>query len=451
MFLLIGKTYALDIKAQPITFIMRHRNAPSKCEECHVKEGITTGLSGDLLCQECIELQRRNATQQTNVKVKVTNTEKTTSSPSSEDTEESEQGKIVIFNALLTYATYAMQNSSYDTTKAAILGHFCAQDINNAKDSLWDNCGVSVIGEKPKRRDSSIRSEKEANVFDILTALNTLDKSGNLPTFAVTSSVLFKIPRFSPEETISPSVVDRVIALENKFCNMQSVVDWCLCENLELKDKLCEKTTYSSVITSQLNSAVKPSTVNSMDKSKQNHPTISTLVNSVGNRQNKHTGETNYVLSDPGPKTDYFKHDANHNLARTQSLLSLDHKSVVSVDSEGFRKPTYAMKKLRRNAKSVVGKSQPQGVFKGAPTPPKDLFVFHVAKDTEIGDLKQYIGDKGIECIDLQCMSHPDSVSKSFKLSVSDKHYKDLLSEEAWPTGVKVRRFIPPRRKNPDT
>ena len=141
-----------------------------------------------------------------------------------------------------------------------------------------------------------------------------------------------------------------------------------------------------------------------MDKSKQNHPTISTLVNSVGNRQNKHTGENNYVPSDPGPKTDYFKHDANHNLARTQSLLSLDHTSVVSVDSKGFRKPMYTMKKL---AKSVVGKSQPQGVFKGAPTPPKDLFVFHVAKDTEIGALKQYIGDKGIDCIDLQCMSHP--------------------------------------------
>ena len=77
VFLLIGKTYALDIKAKPITFIMRHRKAPSKCEECHVKEGITTGLSGDLLCLECFELQRRNATQQTNVKVKVTDTKKT--------------------------------------------------------------------------------------------------------------------------------------------------------------------------------------------------------------------------------------------------------------------------------------------------------------------------------------------------------------------------------------
>ena len=76
MFLLFWKTYALEIKAQSITFIMRHRNASSKCEECHVKKGVTTGLSGDLLCQECIELQRRNGTQQTNVKAKVTNTEK---------------------------------------------------------------------------------------------------------------------------------------------------------------------------------------------------------------------------------------------------------------------------------------------------------------------------------------------------------------------------------------
>ena len=145
--------------------------------------------------------------------------------------------------------------------------------------------------------------------------------------------------------------MDRVIALENKFCNMQSVVDRCLCENLELKDHFCEKNYLLTVITSQLNSTVKPSTVNSMDKSKQNHPTISSLVNRVGNRQNK--GETNYVPSHPGLKTDYFKHDANHNLAWTQSLLSMDHKSVVSVDSEGFRKPTYAMKKPRRNAKSV--------------------------------------------------------------------------------------------------
>ena len=96
----------------------------------------------------------------------------------------------VAFSALLSYASSAVQNSAIENIKSAILEHFSLQEISNAKDILWEKCDVTIIGDKLKRRDSSVRSEKEANVHDLMVALTKLDNSDLLPTFAVTATEL---------------------------------------------------------------------------------------------------------------------------------------------------------------------------------------------------------------------------------------------------------------------
>ena len=40
-----------------------------------------------------------------------------------------------------------------------------------AKNTLWDKCNNVIIGEKIRRDDSSTRSETDANIQDIITAL----------------------------------------------------------------------------------------------------------------------------------------------------------------------------------------------------------------------------------------------------------------------------------------
>ena len=141
------------------------------------------------------------------------------------------------------------------------------------------------------------------------------------------------------------------------------------------------------------------------------------------------------------------KPGASLQCSQSQSIISIDQKSILSVDSEGFRRPKAALKKMRRNAKSVIGKNQPSGTFRGAPVPPKELFVYRVDNSTDTDDLRDYITDMGIDVIDLKCISHQEALFKSFKLAFSNEHFNDLLKEDAWPDGVRVRRFIPPRQK----
>ena len=159
--------------------------------------------------------------------------------------------------------------TAIENIKSAILGHFSLQEISNAKDILWEKCDVTIIGDKLKRRDFSVRSEKEANVHDLMVALTKLDNSDILPTFAVTATELYKIPKFNPEEIVSTSIVDRLVSLENKFSIIQNTVDRCVCKNLEMKDILDAKTSYVSVLTSSdIVPSIEPPRMSQTDKIK---------------------------------------------------------------------------------------------------------------------------------------------------------------------------------------
>ena len=225
---------------------MGPRNRPQKCEECQVGVGVTTGMSGDLVCLDCAEKQTRNASQMSN---EITNVKKSGQLPSSNPlSDEQRLNQEVIFNALLSYVFFASRNSTIESIKLAVLGNFSTQDISAAKEKLWDKCDCSIIGEKQKRRDSCVRSEKEANIHDILAALIKLDNCGQVPSIAISATELHMIPRFNPEELVPSSVVERVQILENKFSQMINTLDRCLCENLELKDKIESNVSYAAVL-----------------------------------------------------------------------------------------------------------------------------------------------------------------------------------------------------------
>ena len=104
----------------------------------------------------------------------------------------------VLFNALFSYISYALQNSSIENIKHAVLGHFKSQEVINSKDLLWETCDMTLIGEKFKRKDSQVRTGK-ANLCDIFSALGKLDKQNKFPKFAVLATDLNKI-KFNPEE-----------------------------------------------------------------------------------------------------------------------------------------------------------------------------------------------------------------------------------------------------------
>ena len=99
----------------------------------------------------------------------------------------------VLFDSLMAYISYAMQNSAIENIQQVVLGNFTAQAVNSSKDLLWEKCDLSIIGEKVKRRDSQVRTDKEANLHDIFSALVKLDKQNKLPKITNLGSLFFPL------------------------------------------------------------------------------------------------------------------------------------------------------------------------------------------------------------------------------------------------------------------
>ena len=85
--------------------------------------------------------------------------------------------------------------------------------------------------------------------------------------------------------------------------------------------------------------------------------------------------------------------------------------------------------------------------FKGAPVPSRDLFIFRVDPETEVADIRLHLENRELHVRSLEQLSHPDAKLKSYRLSVPVSEYRQLFSEDLWPSGVRVRKYIPPRRE----
>ena len=86
------------------------------------------------------------------------------------------------------------------------------------------------------RRDGSVRTQKEAHIDDILKAFQKLDKCNKTPHIALDAFSLGEIPKFSPEELNSFSMVDRQEKFDTRLNNLQESLDLAIAENLSLKE-----------------------------------------------------------------------------------------------------------------------------------------------------------------------------------------------------------------------
>ena len=146
-----------------------------------------------------------------------------------------------IVQPLLAYIAFSMNSGSTDSIKRAVLGHFSTSQINDAKDVVWsEKIADNLLGTRTKRRNTSARSETEANVQDIIDALKLLDRDEKMPLFVVDYLSLSIIPRSHPEELNDISLCDRLNRLEEKMSNLQQGLDRTVAENIDIKDKLAQ-------------------------------------------------------------------------------------------------------------------------------------------------------------------------------------------------------------------
>ena len=111
----------------------------------------------------------------------------------------------------------------------AVLNCYDSTAVRKAKDVLWAECCAKLEElklEKIRRRDTSSRSQAEADLEDILDAVEKLDACQVLPKPYCEADDLLRLPPAIPARSVSVEVSN----LADKIESLQKEVDQSLTE-----------------------------------------------------------------------------------------------------------------------------------------------------------------------------------------------------------------------------
>lgn len=339
----------------------------------------------------------------------------------------------IILDPLLGYMHYALQSGTVDKVKDAVLGFFSLEAITKAKLALFDNCDASLIGTYKQHRTGTNRSEGEAHVLDIISALKQLDDNQQMPIIAIPSTDLRAIPRSHPEELNTISMVDRLNQMEEKMRQVQQCMDNTIAQNMALGDRVMTlentRSSYSSVLSS---SAPIPASAPPAPNTSRHLPASEMRAD---NRRQDERPPTRLAV----PIT----------IQRHDSISNVSEHSNIS-ETSGYQYQSHYKKKLQRRNNIITGSNQRAGNqsttgFRGAPEPDRHLFIYRVENDVSVDSLEDWLKRNDITYRTISCISNDQAKFKSFKLTVSVTQFKQLFVANLWPNGVRVRPF---RQKN---
>ena len=332
-----------------------------------------------------------------------------------------------VIQPLLAYIAYSMNSGTMDNIKKAVIGHFCLEQIVEAKNALWNIDSIIVhIGEKVSRKKSSVRSETEAHVSDIINAFKILDRVEKMPLFVIDYISLSLIPRSHPEELNNISLCDRLNQMEERLKRVEEISDKNCAENLITKDTIDKLVKGNKDVTTLDNSQEVP------------FMTYSAAV------IKKPIGSSNI--------TKVVQNNTNNSISSSQrrsSVASLSSDKMSESD-QPFEIPAYHKRQQQKKRNIVVGKATNRSGLKGAPEPMRDIFVFRLDINTTKEDVEKHVKDNNCDLCTVSQKSHPEAKFKSFKVTVPVSHLNRLMDPEIWPLGVGIRRFRMPRENGED-
>ena len=360
-------------------------------------------------------------------------------------------------NELLAYIQYYINRSTKENLKNVIIRSFSSEDVSVAKTILWSGC-QAVLGSMDTRHASAVRTIKEADAADIINGFDKLDKSPfDMPTYVAVD--IEKIPKIAPEDMEFTSIFERLSIREqrvsftegraNANCDTIKALQLTVQEELLTIDKSksmikVPEDSYAGILKKPMVSSSAPH-----KETKQTN-----AINSVWEMEDHKALDRNTVKL-PGTEAPYEKPQKSGRLSQISKLQMSDsyqtknteNSSVTSAD--GFRLSREEIRKRRRvkqRRDAVYGKRQHTSLRGG----PKitELFIFNVCPDTSDNDLKDFIENEGIEILSLNCISHQESIMKSFKLSVDVKFKDTIMEADFWPEGIACRKYFRPRINN---
>lgn len=316
----------------------------------------------------------------------------------------------VIVNPVLAYGYVRLKTCTIEEVSCSLFATFEKYEFKEAKDILWErvaeemgNCDA-LIGKNTRRNSTTTRCSAEANCQDIVKALHQLSKENAVPELAVGVGDLEQLPPIVPHfvyaRRLNAVREQQVHAMEEEIQRSQKTLD----SIQETQKRMGEEL---SRLRRQVDASPmepRPSTPRPSQPDQKSAPVASCRPTQV------------YKDADPTPP----------------------HRQEESWT-------TVRRAKRRRNQKVVTGTNTDGdcGIFRGAQEV-RSVFVFNVQKDATTDSVSQWLRSKAIETVAVRIMSHPDAVLRSFKVSVNKDKASALLSPDfQWPSGVKVRRFVP--------
>lgn len=333
-----------------------------------------------------------------------------------------DENSTLVVNELLSYCSYYRNNSSKESIKKVILDFYLPQEITTAKECLWRYYG-NRLGEKPNRRTSSVRLIHEADLNDVLDALQDLDSfySDDAESFVFLAHDLSRLPKYGPEEVNLAYVVSKLTQVENKLNEYTGICLKNQKDVQELNNKVDEQVSYS--------------TVNTCTK-------LRTVENCHDDTQRSNEGR------DMPPSLD--KRDMPPRLY-SETLASAKGNDNNNADFQVPRKQYNIERRkkekeeaTKKKRKTIYGKAGQSDTLKGAPNH-AEIFVFRLDKDTDPGDVQEHVESSNVQVVDINKTSHEDAKFCSFKLTINFSDLSNVLSENFWPENVACRRFFKPR------
>ena len=301
----------------------------------------------------------------------------------------------VTFNAMLTYVAFSRETSANELIAKACKQFYSIEELQEAKEALWKVGDKDIMPAYVKRRDSTVRSEVDAIIDDILNAMQKLDEADRMPSLAVTPAGMHRMPRVPPAETCSISICERVGTLEQTVRMLSESLS-----KIQLSPSQSLPTSTTSAPTAAATSSETSAMAATENKSYAN------IAANLGNS------------------------------------LPLSEKSRrhPAIDQDGYQTVTSGRRHRPPRRTPITGTAT-SSKLRGAPEPSRDLFVYRVEKDTAESEIKDYLEDHSIEARGVEKKSNPEAKYDSFRVEVNVTDSQKLLDAQFWPVGVCVRKY----------
>lgn len=303
-------------------------------------------------------------------------------------------------NELLCYAVHVFQSTPRENLKTFLLGFYDDDEIASAKTILFDDFKTD-LGKAPSRRGSNNRSEAEADISDLLDAIEKLDKKKIHAEFSAINMqrIPLEIPGASHHKCSGNG--DDLKNVSNKLDNLTSLLQ-VVAEATIRKPSYAEVTEHSVAGVSEAHLA-----------------DVSRIPMATG------------IIPDP-PESIERK--------RSTQQRPVVLRAGTSTISSTRSKPV-----MVGNGKCKDGST----TLKAAPLPLRDFFLYRLDKDTTCEAVHHHLMSRcGVKVIrHVEKTSHTDAKFGSFKFSIPVDETDKVLNPDNWASGIRIRRYFSKRTR----